>query len=156
MRVIYILIYGLENMPIENNNKCFVCGENNPYGFKVKPQVKNGGAEVYIECIPPNHMQGWAGILHGGIISTLLDEVITHIGIESYSGPAVTAQLEVRFRKPAPTGVKLLISAERIKMSRRMIEATAVVKLTDSTVIATGFGKVMPVGDSFAPTPNTA
>ena len=142
-------------MTIENNNKCFVCGENNPYGFKVKPQVRDSGAEVFIECTPPNHMQGWAGILHGGIISTLLDEVITHIGIESFSGPAVTAQLEVRFRNPAPTGVKLLVSAERIKMSRRLIEATAVVKLTDSTVIATGIGKVVPVSDSFAPTHNT-
>ena len=93
-----------------------------------------------------------AGILHGGIISTLLDEVITHIGIESFAGPAVTAQLKVRFRNPAPTGVKLLVTAKRIKMSRRLIEATAVVELSDSTVIATGIGKVMPVNDSFAPT----
>ena len=142
-------------MAIENNNNCFVCGENNPYGFKVKPQVRDNGAEVFIECTPPNHMQGWAGILHGGIISTLLDEVITHIGIESFAGPAVTAQLEVRFRNPAPTGVKLLVSAERIKMSRRLIEATAVVELSDSTVIATAIGKVVPVNDSFAPTHST-
>ena len=139
-------------MAIENNNRCFVCGMKNPYGLQVNPEVIDSGAAVHIECTPPEHMQGWANILHGGIISTLLDEAITHIGIGTYNGPAVTAQLEVRFRKPAPTGVKLYVSAERIKVSRRLIEAKAEIKLSDNTVIATGIGKVMPVDDSFAPT----
>lgn len=139
-------------MGIENNDRCFVCGKQNPYGLQVNPEVKRAGAEVHIECTPPNHMQGWKNILHGGIISTLLDEAITHIGIETYGGPAVTAQLEVRFRNPAPTGVKLYVSAERIKVSRRLVEAKATVKLSDNTVIATGTGKVMPVDESFAPT----
>ena len=139
-------------MGIENNDRCFVCGKQNPYGLQVNPVVKRAGAEVHIECTPPKHMQGWKNILHGGIISTLLDEAITHIGIGTYDGPAVTAQLEVRFRNPAPTGVKLYVSAERIKVSRRLIEAKATVKLSDSTVIATGTGKVMPVDESFAPT----
>ncbi len=139
-------------MAIENNNRCFVCGMKNPYGLQVNPQVIDSGAAVHIECTPPEHLQGWANILHGGIISTLLDEAITHIGIGTYNGPAVTAQLEVRFRKPAPIGVKLYVSAERIKVSRRLIEAKAEIKLSDDTVIATGIGKVMPVDDSFAPT----
>ena len=139
-------------MGIENNDRCFVCGKQNPYGLQVNPEVKRAGAEVHIECTPPRHMQGWKNILHGGIISTLLDEAITHIGIGTYEGPAVTAQLEVRFRNPAPTGEKLYVSAERIKVSRRLIEAKATVKLGDSTVIATGTGKVMPVDESFAPT----
>ena len=141
-------------MGIENNDRCFVCGKQNPYGLQVKPEVKRAGAEVRIECTPPAHMQGWKNILHGGIISTLLDEAITHIGIGTYDGPAVTAQLEVRFRNPAPTGVKLFVSAERIKVSRRLIEAKAMVTLSDSTIIATGTGKVMPVDESFAPTPS--
>lgn len=139
-------------MGIENNDRCFVCGKQNPYGLQVKPIVKDAGAEVQIECIPPKHMQGWANILHGGIISTLLDEVITHIGIGTFDGPAVTAQLEVRFRNPAPTGVKLIVSAQRTKVSRRLVEAKATVTLSDSTLIATGTGKVMPVDESFAPT----
>lgn len=142
-------------MAIENNNRCFVCGQENPYGFQVKPEVRDAGAEVHIECTPPEHMQGWANILHGGIISTLLDEAITHIGIGTFDGPAVTAQLEVRFRNPAPTGVKLFVTAERTKISRRLVEAIAEVKLSDSTTIATGTGKVMPVDESFAPTSPT-
>ena len=138
-------------MAIENNDNCFVCGMKNPFGFQVKPEIKNGGESVHIECTPPEHLQGWANILHGGILSTLLDEAITYVGIGTFDQPAVTAQLEVRFRNPAPTCVKLHVCAERIKVSKRLVEAKAEVTLSDGTLIATGTGKVMPVGESFAP-----
>jgi uncharacterized protein (TIGR00369 family) len=132
-------------MGIENNDNCFVCGMKNPFGFQVKPEIRNGGECVYIGCTPPEHLQGWANILHGGILSTLLDEAITHVGIGTFDQPAVTAQLEVRFRNPAPTCVKLHVNAERIKVSRRLVEAKAEITLSDGTLIATGTGKVMPV-----------
>ena len=113
--------------------------------------MKRVGALVRIVCTPPEHLQGWADILHGGILSTLLDEAITYVGIGTFGQHAVTAQLEVRFRNPAPTRVKLFVSAERIKVSRRLVEAKAEVRLTDGTLIATGTGKVVPVSESFAP-----
>ena len=138
-------------MAIENNDNCFVCGMENPFGFQVKPEIKNGGEFVYIECTPAEHLQGWANILHGGVLSTLLDEAITYVGISTFNQPAVTAQLEVRFRNPAPTCVKLHVCAERIKVSKRLVEAKAAVTLGDGTLIATGTGKVMPVSESFAP-----
>ena len=138
-------------MAIENNDNCFVCGMKNPFGFQVKPEIENGGEYVRIECTPPEHLQGWANVLHGGILSTLLDEAITHVGISTFDQPAVTAQLEVRFRNPAPTCVKLHVRAERIKVSKRLVEAKAEVTLSDGTLIATGTGKVMPVRESFAP-----
>ena len=137
-------------MAIENNDNCFVCGMKNPFGFQVKPEIIGDGASVRIECTPAEHLQGWANILHGGILSTLLDEAITYVGIGTFDQPAVTAQLEVRFRNPAPTAVKLYVSAERIKVSKRLIEAKAEVRLSDGTLIATGTGKVVPVGENFA------
>jgi len=96
-------------------------------------------------------LQGWTNILHGGILSTLLDEAITYVGIGTFDQPAVTAQLEVRFRNPAPTAVKLFVRAERTKVSKRLVEAKAAVRLSDGTLIATGTGKVVPVGENFAP-----
>ena len=134
-----------------NNDKCFVCGMNNPFGLQVHPEIRDAGASVRIECTPPEHLQGWANILHGGILSTLLDEAITYVGIGTFEQHAVTAQLEVRFRNPAPTGVKLYVLAERIKVSKRLVEAKAAVTLSDGTLIATGTGKVVPVSESFAP-----
>ena len=138
-------------MAIENNDNCFVCGMKNPFGFQVKPEIIGDGASVRIECTPAEHLQGWANILHGGILSTLLDEAITYVGIGTFDQPAVTAQLEVRFRSPAPTAVKLFVCAERIKVSKRLVEAKAEVTLSDGTLIATGTGKVVPVRENFAP-----
>ena len=134
-----------------NNDKCFVCGTKNPFGLQVDLEIAEAGASVRIECTPPDHLQGWADILHGGILSTLLDEAITYVGIGTFDQHAVTAQLEVHFRNPAPTGVKLFVSAERIKVSKRLVEAKAEVTLGDGTLIATGTGKVVPVSENFAP-----
>ena len=138
-------------MAIENNDNCFVCGMKNPFGFQVKPEIIGEGASVRIECTPAEHLQGWANILHGGILSTLLDEAITYVGIGTFDQPAVTAQLEVRFRNPAPTALKLFVYAERTKVSKRLVEAKAEVTLSDGTLIATGTGKVVPVSENFAP-----
>ncbi len=132
-----------------NNDHCFVCGMRNPFGLQVKPDIEADGAMVRIVCTPGEHLQGWADILHGGILSTLLDEAITYVGISTFGQHAVTAQLEVRFRNPAPTRVKLFVSAKRIKVSRRLVEAEAEVRLADGTLIATGTGKVVPVNESF-------
>ncbi len=133
-------------MEIENDERCFVCGMKNPLGLQVKPEILRNGEQVRIECTPSSHLQGWADVLHGGILSTLLDEAITYVGIATFGKPAVTAQLDVRFRNPSPTGVKLTVLAERIKVSRRLVLANASITLLDGTVVATANGKVMLAG----------
>ena len=133
-------------MEIENNNRCFVCGMQNPFGLQVSPNISPDGATVEIVCTPPDHFQGWASVMHGGILSTLLDEAITYIGIASFDCPAVTAQLEIRFKSPAPTGKKLIVNAKRVKNSKRLIKAAAVITLEDGTLIADGIGKVVKAG----------
>ena len=132
-------------MRIVNDNRCFACGKENPFGLKVTPTIAADGSQVRIECIPPNHFQGWANVVHGGILSTLLDEAITYVGIASFDAPAVTAQLEIRFKKPALVGEKLIVVANRVKVTRRLIEAEASVELEDGTQIAEGRGKVLKV-----------
>jgi uncharacterized protein (TIGR00369 family) len=136
-------------MRVENNDCCFACGKKNPFGLQVNPEIDPDGTQVKIECTPPSHFQGWANVIHGGILSTLLDEAITYVGIASFDGPAVTAQLEVRFKKPAITGDKLIVTANRVNMSTRLIEAEAYIDSENGTRIAEGSGKVMKVGGVF-------
>jgi uncharacterized protein (TIGR00369 family) len=133
-------------MEIENNDRCFVCGKHNPFGLQVTPNISQDGETVQIVCTPPDHFQGWASVMHGGILSTLLDEAITYVGIASFGSPAVTAQLEIRFKSPAPTGKKLFINARRIRNTKRLIEAAADITLEDGTLVADGSGKVVKVG----------
>ena len=136
-------------MRVENNNRCFACGKENPFGLQVHPDIAPDGTRVKIECTPPGHFQGWANVIHGGILSTLLDEAITYVGIANFDGPAVTAQLEIRFKKPAMAGDKLIVTASRVKMGKRLIEVEAHIDSEDGERIVEGTGKVMKVAGNF-------
>ena len=140
-------------LPLFTENSTFVTGychevsgtrsAGNPWGVRGVPEINEDGAKVTIEYTPPAHFGGWANVLHGGVISTLLDEAIGLVGMASFKNAAFTASLEIRFRNPAPTCTKLIISADRTKMSRKLINVDARLALEDGTVCATGSGKVM-------------
>jgi len=132
-------------MRVENNNLCFACGEENPIGLKLDIRVLDDGESVKTECVPPIHLQGWANVVHGGILSTLLDEIITYVAIEKLKSPAVTAQLDIRFKKPAPVGSKLIVTGKPISCKKRLVEASAQVNLEDGTLIAEATGKCLKV-----------
>ena len=140
-------------LPLFTENATFVTGychevsgvrsSGNPWGVRGVPEINEDGAKVTIEYTPPAHFGGWANVLHGGVISTLLDEAIALVGMASFKNAAFTASLEIRFRNPAPTCTKLIISANRTKMSRKLINVDANLALEDGTVCATGCGKVV-------------
>jgi uncharacterized protein (TIGR00369 family) len=129
-------------MQVENNNNCFACGKQNPIGLQLDIQTMEDNI-VYTECIPPAHFQGWAGVIHGGILSTLLDEIITYVAIAHFGGPAVTAQLEIRFKKPVPVGSKLFITGKPITTSKRLVQATAQIQLENGTLVVEATGKCL-------------
>lgn len=94
----------LEELP--SSSGCFVCGQDNPTGLHIR--FFTDGEVAYGEYMSPAGYQGYEGILHGGILSTLLDEVMAKaLAVQGIT--AVTGKLDVRFRKAAPTGEKLLI-----------------------------------------------
>ncbi len=138
-------------MRVEDNNNCFACGKENPIGLRLDIQTvkltnpNENGEDLFVrtEYTPPQHFQGWADVIHGGILSTLLDEVITYVAIAHFGGPAVTAQLDIRFKQPAPVGSKLLVTGRPINRSRRLVQAVAQIKLEDGTVVAEATGKCL-------------
>ncbi|MFQ6039734.1 MAG: PaaI family thioesterase [Candidatus Poribacteria bacterium] len=150
-------------MQVEDNNRCFACGKENPIGLRLdiqtvtvehpnedRPRAKRSDGEdllVRTECTPPEHFQGWANVIHGGVLSALLDEVITYVAIAHFGGPAMTAQLDIRFKQPAPVGSKLLVTSRPINRSRRLVQAIAKIQLEDGTVIAEATGKCLKAKD---------
>lgn len=114
---------------------CFACGINNPIGLKLKFREE---ADTYITNFTAGtEHQSYDGIVHGGIISTLLDEVMTgYIYAKGYN--AVTAKLDVRFRKPTPIGESLKITGKMIGQRGNMIELSGAIQLADGTITAQG------------------
>ena len=116
---------------------CFVCGRNNPIGLKVKFRLE--GNKAVAEFTPTEFHQGWKGVVHGGIIQTLLDEGMSWAAI--FAGlVTVSAKMEIRWKRPANVGEMLLISSSLTRNTRRLVEAEAIVSLKDGTVVAEANG----------------
>ena len=78
--------------------RCFGCGSENPIGLRLRFEAVDGG--VVARFRPRPEYQGWDGMLHGGILLTMLDETLAYAALFA-AGPAVTAELRARLRKPS-------------------------------------------------------
>ncbi len=96
----------------DDDRYCFVCGEKNPFGLKLRPEGKDGKGTII--WTPEKRHQGYSGVVHGGLISTLLDEAMAYAGM-SVAGFCATAGIEVKFRKPVITGETVRIEAELVE-----------------------------------------
>ncbi|MCR4396700.1 MAG: PaaI family thioesterase [Candidatus Saccharicenans sp.] len=85
---------------------CFICGENNVIGLKLDFFFDRENKTAWAEFIPGREHEGYRNLLHGGIISSLLDEVMAK-AILAEEIPVVTSRLTVEFKKPALVGEKL-------------------------------------------------
>jgi acyl-coenzyme A thioesterase PaaI-like protein len=125
---------------LQDDNYCFVCGEKNPYGLHLKFSIHEG--KISSEFVPQKIHQGYKDIVHGGIISTILDEAMVKAALMQ-GIPAVTAEVTVRLRNALMVGEKAFIEATITKMNRKIIEASAIIKKIDGTLIAEGHAKLL-------------
>jgi uncharacterized protein (TIGR00369 family) len=123
---------------------CFACGMRNDMGLKLV--FRQEGDEIVTECTPEPHFQGFPGVLHGGIVVTLLDEALSRTATAEGRW-MMTGKLEIRFRSAAPVGRRLRVSARALTSRARMLQAVAEVRLADEpeTVIATAEGTFLPL-----------
>ncbi len=89
-------------------NHCFVCGPDNPIGLKLAFQPEGDG--VRADFVPSELHVGYDGVVHGGIISALVDDALANIWA-TRGREAVTAKIEVRFRQKVRPGDRLTITA---------------------------------------------
>ena len=76
---------------------CLLCGSKNPLSLKLAFRAHDGGVTGRFQ--PRQHLQGYQGLLHGGVISALLDAAMTHC-LFHHNVRAVTGELHVRFLQP--------------------------------------------------------
>ena len=126
---------------LRDNERCYVCGKDNPAGLQAGFEVDKNARTITGRFTPRQEHEGWQGIVHGGIVATLLDEAMVklaaHLGI-----PAVSAEITVKFRAPAAPGEELVISGRIVKEANRLIEAEATVS-KGLIVVAEAKGKLL-------------
>ena len=88
---------------------CFVCGRQNPVGLKLRFYEEPGAEQVRADLMIPSEYQGYPGVVHGGIVSTILDEVSGRAAMMRGGDERllVTLRITVRFRRPTPTETAL-------------------------------------------------
>jgi acyl-coenzyme A thioesterase PaaI-like protein len=122
---------------------CFVCGRNNPRGLHIAVRYREAEMMAETELALPKEFQGWADVIHGGILATLLDEMMAH-AVWRFAGPGLTLSMEVRFHQPLKPDDPILVRGvlHTKNGSRRQAEGE-VIRLTDGVRIASGKSRFM-------------
>jgi len=105
------------------SDHCFICGRKNPVGLKMHFYT-TGPDEVSADYTVPDRYQGYPGIVHGGIVASILDETagrsVMADGDERFF---VTVTMDISYRKPVPTEtpVKILGKLKSKRGRRAMV-----------------------------------
>ena len=128
---------------MENNRDtmCFGCGKDNPMGLHLHCRTDENGC--YTSFGPQPVHQSYDGRMHGGLISTLLDETMGNYPYMYEHKVAYTARLEVRFRQPVRIGERIDVITKVKRRKGMLLEMTGQVIREDGTVAAEADGKLM-------------
>jgi uncharacterized protein (TIGR00369 family) len=140
---------------------CFVCGAHNPHGLHLR--FRREGEEVLADFTPQPHHAGFRGIVHGGVLATVLDEAMFWAAATNKRKFCLAAELNVRYVKKVSVGRKLVVAA-RLETDRgRIWESSAVLRDEQGAVYARATYKQVPMtlaemkhaGVDFLPDPAT-
>lgn len=133
----------IETSVARSDNACFGCGVENPIGLHLRFSSSADG--VSAPFTPRSEHQGFENVVHGGIISTILDEAMAwataHAGLW-----AVTGEMRVRFRLPLQVSEPTTVMASVTGFRGNIISTTAVLtRVSDLAEIATASGTFVRV-----------
>ena len=120
--------------------QCFGCGDANPIGLRLR--YRREGERLVTDFTPGEAHQGWPGIVHGGIIATLLYEVMENLPY--YAGQvAMMRGMRTRFRRPALTGERITAAAWLTSGAGREMRAQAQLTRGEGELIAEGSAELV-------------
>ena len=131
---------------------CLVCGRENPHGLRLSLHVEEGSGLVRAEFTPrPQHI-GFEGIVHGGVLATVLDEAMVWAATWAGRRFCVAGEISVRFRRSAGVGralrceARVESAASKRPGTPRLIHASArIVEADGGALVAESTGKYVPV-----------
>lgn len=127
-------------------NYCFGCGKTNPVGLGLDFRWK--GDLLYGEFTPKEEHQGYPGMTHGGIIATLLDEVMAN-ALFMQGIWVVTAEMTIRYIHKVPTGRKVYLYSRIVNHHKRLYEVEGWLEDETGKELARGKGKMLAIGKEF-------
>jgi acyl-coenzyme A thioesterase PaaI-like protein len=130
------------------SRSCFVCGRENPHGLKLEFFTQAPGVVVANYTVSPDY-QGYPGVVHGGIIASMLDEATGRSVMDgSPSGFTVTSQLSIRYRKPVPVGQPIQVIGRAGDRRGRVSKATGEIRGQDGAILAVADAVMVDIPES--------
>jgi acyl-coenzyme A thioesterase PaaI-like protein len=121
----------MKPLSLADDGYCFACGPKNSSGLGL--EFRDKGGKAFAEFIPRKSHQGFTDIVHGGIITAVLDEAMMKALL--FRGIfAMTAEIAVRFRNPLRVGDTSVVEGEIRTVTGRFVEASAVLRKADEVV----------------------
>ncbi len=132
-----------------NSRYCFVCGLSNAFGLQLRFDLTAPGEVTCLYTVPERY-QGFPGVVHGGIVAAMLDEVCgrAHMGIDPPRF-MYTARLEVRYRKNVPVEQPLRIVGKALKSKSRTATSSGVIYGPQGEVLAEADALLVDVPQGF-------
>ena len=114
-------------------HNCFACGTLNARGLHLV--LHAGEGRCWVDTTLSPQFEGWEGIAHGGVISTILDEVMAWAVVE-HDLWGVTARINVEFKRPVPIGRPIHGEGRVTSVRRRIVETEGVLTDEDGNLLA--------------------
>jgi acyl-coenzyme A thioesterase PaaI-like protein len=130
-------------VPLPWTRSCFVCGEANPEGLQARCFKVDDAIEM--PFVTRAHHAGWNGVLHGGLVATVLDEVMTWAAIVGSGRACYAADFTVRLLLPLPPGTACVAAAKLTRARRRIFDTEAELRGESGEVFSRSTGRYMPV-----------
>ncbi len=128
-----------------SSRSCFVCGRDNAGGLRTRWFNDRTAGEVRATLRIPEHFAGYPGVVHGGVVSALLDEAMVRTALldGGFDDLMVTARMETTFRRATPTGTDVTVVGRGLRRSPGAARARAELLLADGSVAASAEGTLM-------------
>ncbi|MBI5534977.1 MAG: PaaI family thioesterase [Deltaproteobacteria bacterium] len=134
----------MSSKELPHTHECFVCGESNVLGLQVRFTWEDDQAVV--RFTPTEERCGYRGIVHGGVLSALIDETMGWAPAYVKKMMAVTAEMTVRFVKPVPVGTPLVVTGRFTEDKKYYWKTAGEIRGEDGTLYVTGTAKFVPIG----------
>jgi acyl-coenzyme A thioesterase PaaI-like protein len=130
------------DMPIFDDY-CFACGARNPIGIQMQVNYVEDTLAAESRLALPKEFQGWKEVIHGGILATLLDEIMMH-AVWHFAGAGVTLGIDVQFRQPLAPAEMVLVRGKITETKGRRLKAQGeIIRQADNRIIANSLGRFL-------------
>lgn len=133
-----------QQLQLPHTQGCLVCGRDNPHGLKLDFFVSDANV-VTAKFVPAIHHCGFEGIVHGGMLATVLDETMTWSATWSIKRFCLCAEMTIRLRQSASAESPLFIESRPSSIRSKLIEVHAEIRNAHRTIVATSSGKYVPL-----------